>query len=115
MDWEIAGLPSVVTPAGFVSDGPTIPRIFWIIIPVWGRWGAAGVLHDYLCCRLVMLNPHPAAPTRVDADRLFLAAMKALGVGWFPRYILFLGVRIGAMLRLPTTMWQYNKNLPVMA
>ena len=111
--WQVEGSGEIVVPAGFISDGPTVPRLFWNLFPVWGRYGRAGVLHDYLCARITLLNPHPAAPTRLEADRIFLAAMVALDVGWLSRTILFLSVRIGARIGLHTTMWAYNKGLGV--
>ena len=48
MVWLVEGGTEITTPAGFVSDGPTIPRFLWAVLPVWGRWGRAGVMHDYL-------------------------------------------------------------------
>lgn len=34
-------------PAGFVSDGATVPRIFWPIFPPIGRYLKATLVHDY--------------------------------------------------------------------
>jgi hypothetical protein len=34
-------------PAGFKTDFASVPRIFWSIIPPYGRYGKAAVLHDY--------------------------------------------------------------------
>src|SRR5437870_2938357 len=35
---------------GFQTDFATIPRPFWIILPKWGRYGNATVIHDWLYC-----------------------------------------------------------------
>lgn len=36
-----------VVPAGFVSDGATVPRILWPIFPPIGRYLKATLVHDY--------------------------------------------------------------------
>ena len=38
----------VVVPKGFRTDLASSPRILWPILPPFGRWSAAAVLHDYL-------------------------------------------------------------------
>ncbi len=38
----------IVIPKGFRTDGASVPRLFWNIIPPWGRYGMAAVIHDYL-------------------------------------------------------------------
>jgi hypothetical protein len=95
----------------FVTDGPSIPRWLWWILPVWGSYGRAGVIHDYLCRQIAVNDPHPEAPTRADADRIFFEAMELLNVGWVQRHALYLGARIGAWLRVRTTMVDYNTTL----
>lgn len=95
----------------FVTDGTSIPRPLWPILPVWANWSRAGVIHDYLCYRIARNNPHPEAPTRDDADRIFFEAMTALDVSPVQKYVLYLGVRVGAWLNLRTTMIDYNSAL----
>ena len=109
--YEVGGRRSgraIVVWKGFITDGPSIPRLMWSILPVWASWSRAGVIHDCLCYLLAINNPHPEAPTRADADRIFLEALEALNVGWVQRYALYLGVRVGARLRVRTTMVDYN-------
>jgi len=72
-------------PAGFVTDFASVPRIFWNILPPWGRYGKAAVIHDY-CYRTACLS-------RRMCDRLFLEAMRALSVPAWKRYIMWLAVR----------------------
>jgi hypothetical protein len=98
----------------FVTDGPSIPRLFWRVLPVWATYSRAGVIHDYLCYLIARENPHPEAPTRADADRIFFEAMTALNVGRVQKYVLYLGVRLGARLNLKTTMIDYNTTLNAM-
>jgi hypothetical protein len=101
----------VVVPAEFVTDGPSVPRFLWAVLPVWGSWSRAGVVHDYLCCLVAMGRPHDEAPTRTDADRVFREAMFASGVGWLARTALYAGVRIGTICGVETTMVTYNEKL----
>jgi len=72
-------------PVGTHTDFASIPRGFrWMISRV-GRYGRAAVIHDHLCESKVV--------TRKVADRVFLEAMKELGVGWWKRRVMFMGVR----------------------
>jgi len=95
----------------FVTDGTSIPRLLWRILPVWGSYSRAGVIHDYLCYRIADNNPHPEAPTRDDADRIFFEAMTVLNVGRVQKYALYLGVRLATWFNLRTTMIDYNITL----
>src|SRR4029077_2230144 len=101
-------LSVIMVDKGFVTDGPSIPRFLWAILPVWASWSRAGVVHDYLCCMIALGRPHAQAPTRRDADHIFLEAMKAAEVGLFSRTILYLGVRIGTIFNVKTTMVTVN-------
>lgn len=96
---------------GFITDGPSIPQFMWNVLPVWGSWSRAGVLHDYLCCLISIGRPHREAPTRSDADRIFNEAMGALGVGSVQRNLLYLGVRTGTLFGVRTTMIDKNEKL----
>lgn len=42
-------LTSITVPEGYKTDFGTIPRIVWSILPPWGTYGKATVIHDYLC------------------------------------------------------------------
>ena len=33
---------------GFMTDFASIPRLFWIALPKWGKYGNAAVIHDWL-------------------------------------------------------------------
>ena len=82
--YEVGGRGSgrvILVSKDFITDGSSIPQFLWSILPVWARYSRAGVIHDYLCYRIAVNNPHPEAPTRDHADRDFLEAMEALNVG----------------------------------
>lgn len=89
-DYERGKLGSgdiIRVPAGFVTDGASVPRIFWNIFPPVGKYGKAAVLHDFLYWE--------QAYTRLEADNLLLEAMDALGVDWLTQLLIFRGVRLG--------------------
>ena len=75
---------------GFVTDLASIPRALrWMINPN-GKSRRAAVLHDFL-----YTGQHLS---RKDSDLLFLAALKADGVGLVTRQALYRGVRMGGWL-----------------
>jgi hypothetical protein len=87
----------IEVPQGFVTDGASVPRVFWSVLPPWGRYSRAAVLHDLLCALLDKGTPHDEAPTRRDADAIFFDAMAASGVNVVTRWVLWIGVRIGSV------------------
>lgn len=72
-------------PIGFQTDFATIPRPFWAILPKWGKYGNAAVIHDWLYW--TQTRPRPAA------DGVLLEAMGVLGVGAVTRYLIYGAVR----------------------
>lgn len=96
--YEVGALGSgrlIEVPAGFVTDGATVPRLLWSLLPAWGTYSRAAAVHDYLCKSL----PHRHAATRLAADRIFLDAMKVCGTGRLVRWIMYLAVRSFAIAR----------------
>ena len=71
---------------GFQTDFATIPRPFWAILPRWGRYGNAAVIHDWL----YWTHDRP----RQTADVIFLEAMGVLGVNALVKYGLYGAVRL---------------------
>lgn len=82
----------ITIPQGFVTDGATVPRLFWGLIPPWGKYGQAAVVHDYLCMGGVIhdtvLNTN-YLPPRAETDLIFLEAMTVLKVNWLTREIMY--------------------------
>ncbi len=89
-DVHLSGSPSnrIVVPKGFVTDFASIPRPLWNVLPPTGAYGKAAVLHDYLYRTAGMA-------TRPEADAVLKEAMEVIGVGWWTRQIIWLGVRAG--------------------
>lgn len=105
-DYEVGALGSgriIRVPKGFVTDFASIPQLFWNILPPWGVYGKACIVHDYLYQGGVIMEAYPTLPgvvihrdpTREEADNILREAMDALGVGWWTRNIIFRGVRLG--------------------
>ena len=44
-----AARDTFTVPAGFVTDFASVPRVFVWLLPRYGRWTQAAILHDYLC------------------------------------------------------------------
>lgn len=93
----------ITVPKGFITDGASVPRALWALFPSWGTYSRAAVVHDMLCHDLNRGTPHALAPTRKDADTIFLEAMKVCGTNWFTRTVLYVGVRIGSLKLLGRT------------
>jgi hypothetical protein len=71
---------------GFKTDFATVPRPFWIVLPKWGRYGNATVIHDWL----YWTQTRP----RREADVIFLEAMGVLGVSSLVKYPMYWAVRL---------------------
>src|SRR5687767_6014245 len=86
-----------VVPRGFTTDFASTPRFLWWLLPPYGRYAAAAIVHDWLYHRGVMM--------RITADRVFLEAMGSLGVLIGVRYVMWAAVRLFGWLA-----WERNGN-----
>lgn len=75
-----------IVPAGFKTDFASVPQVFTWLIPRYGTYTRAAILHDYLC------RP-PAPVTRADADGIFRRVLGELGVSTPRRYMMWAAVR----------------------
>ncbi len=92
-------------PARFVTDFASIPRFLWWLLPAWGRYGQAAVIHDYLYGggTIVWDTDEPMSlsmelcipPTRKNADQIMLEAMGVLNVKLWKKRLIYRGVRLG--------------------
>jgi len=77
----------VTVPAGFETDLASVPRII-VIYELWGnRAHREAVIHDYL----YRIDSIPQA-TKLQADRVFLEAMRVMGKPFYVRWFMFAGV-----------------------
>ncbi len=79
--------------AGFETDLASIPPMFRSIIPVNGQHRLAAIVHDDIYSKKGKMSF--GVLTRAQADRIFLEAMKELGVGFFTRQLMYAAVRAG--------------------
>lgn len=86
----------VTVPAGYLSDGASVPRMVWWLLPPWGAYGQAAVVHDLLCEYLQVLTDsgEPADITRAECDQLFAEAMAVLAVPRLKGITLYAGVSL---------------------
>lgn len=84
----------ITIPAGYLTDGASVPRVFWSLIPPWGNYGQAAVLHDWLCENgYVMVNGIIDNIDRKQADDIFLEAMGVLKVPKYKSIIMYYAIR----------------------
>ena len=76
----------IQVPAGFVTDFASVPRIFQSIIPSWGKFGKASVLHDF--CYSINFN------SRRWSDIMFRKAMIASGTPTWKVNLMYWAVRV---------------------
>lgn len=74
-------------PAGFETDGASVPRFLWFLFPPIGDYYRAAVIHDYLYSRA-------GECSRFLADSIFRDAMREDGVPALRRILIYYAVRI---------------------
>lgn len=89
-------------PAGFVTDFASVPQFMYWLIPSYGQYTNAAVVHDYLCVALADYYRYPAGypdppANAVDTDGIFRRIMREEGVPLVRRWLMWTGVRWGAM------------------
>lgn len=82
-----------VVPTGFVTDFATVPRIVQWLVPTYGKYTLAAVLHDWLCT----VGIETKAISSTDADGIFRRVMRELDVPWLQRWLMWAGVRWGSV------------------
>lgn len=104
--WTGSEGDTFTVPVGFVTDFATVPRFMhWLVLP-YGPYTRAAVLHDFLLTQLAewqaatdggaVMGWEPSADSH-DTDGIFRRAMKDLGVGYAKRWLMWAGVRWGAL------------------
>ena len=76
----------VSIPAGFVTDFASSPPPIWWLIPPWGKYGKAAVVHDYLY--------QTKTRTRKQTDDIFREAMIVLSVNPVRVFLMYWAVRL---------------------
>ncbi len=71
---------------GFVTDFASVPRLFIGIVPRWGKYGNAAVIHDWLYWN----QPR----SRQESDKIFYEAMGCFDVSTWKKKALYISVRL---------------------
>ena len=90
--------PSVVVPAGFVTDLASIPRVFWSLLPSDGAYTFPAIVHDYL----YWTQRYP----RPTADNVLRYGMEDMKVSNAVTVAIYTAVRVGG-----DSAWTNNANL----
>lgn len=85
---------TITVPDGFLTDGATVPRLLHIVLPPWGEYGQAAVLHDYTLETRRYDTDSNTRITRDEARSIFNEAMKVLKVPGYKRIPIVTGVYI---------------------
>jgi len=89
-------------PGGFVTDFASVPRFLTWLVPTMGTYTRAAIVHDWLCTQLETLhrlhgNPNAAPASARDTDGVFRRIMREEGVPLARRWLIWCGVRWGAV------------------
>jgi hypothetical protein len=97
--YESALVGIIIVPKGFETDFASVPRVPIFFTLFGDRAHREAVLHDYL-------YRTDAVPEldRSQVDRVFLEAMTERGKGFFVRWAMYAGVRLGGW-----TAWHKKK------
>ena len=82
-----------VVPAGFRTDFASVPRVVTWLVPRFGAYTLAAILHDWL----VTEGLRTKVVTSRQADGIFRRVMRESGVPVLRRWLMWAGVRWGAV------------------
>jgi hypothetical protein len=77
---------TIDVPIGFMTDFASVPRLLWAILPRWGKYGNAAVIHDYCYW--------DQSRSRKESDLIFREAMQVLEVLACTRSLMYWAVRL---------------------
>jgi len=100
---ELGSGDSVEVAIGFCTDFASIPRLFWIVLPRWGKYGNAAVIHDWLYW--------DQSRSRRAADDIMLEAMSVLSVSALKKYPIYWGVRAFGWIAWHRNQWDKRAEL----
>ena len=76
---------TIDVPIGFKTDFASVPRILWAVIPRWGKYGNAAVIHDYCYWEEKF--------SREESDMIFREGMDVLHVPFWQIILIYYAVR----------------------
>lgn len=83
---ELDSDETVTVPLGFQTDFASVPPVFRWLIPRWGKYGKAAIIHDYCYWE--------QRYTRERSDQIFREAMGVLGVARWKMFLMYQAVRL---------------------
>lgn len=94
--------------SGFLTDGATIPRALWWLLPPLGEYTQATTLHDKLCNTYYVIELIDGVETKVPIDRkridsILEEALIVTNVTKWKRLVIMAGVNTYRTLRNPKT------------
>lgn len=96
---ETGSTSYVYIPQGYLTDGASAPLWISRIVPPMGSYGAAAIVHDYLCEYLtVQTATGERGITRAQGDAIFYDAMRVLGVPLWKRLVMYSAVRLHSII-----------------
>jgi hypothetical protein len=84
-------------PLEMLTDFASVPRPFVWLLPRYGRWTKAAIVHDYLWRQAVPLSDGRLSLRQADA--IFRRAMRELDVAFLRRWFMWTAVRWGALTK----------------
>jgi hypothetical protein len=84
-----------VVPAGTTTDLATIPRVVRWLLPQDGKWTRSSVFHDWACT----VGIRDGLLTSRDVDGLYRRQCREDGTPLLARWLLWTGVRYGALAK----------------
>ena len=100
-DWKLLrslgyqGNKRFVVEPEMTTDFASVPRVFVWLLPRYGRYTKAAILHDFLWRTQVKAG----RLSWRDADGMFRRAMRELNVPFLRRWVMWAAVRIGALTK----------------
>jgi len=82
---------------GFKTDFASIPRLFWWLLPRWGKYGNAAVIHDWLYWT--------QERDRRSCDAITLEAMGVLQVPGWQKYSIYWAIRVFGWIAWYRNQW----------
>lgn len=93
---------------GFITDGATIPRFLWWLLPPVEEYTQCTTLHDKLCTTYYIIElrdgvEHKVPVTRKVIDGILKESMDVMEITPWKKQAIMLGVNLNRIVRRPKT------------
>lgn len=96
---EVLEIHGIKIPKGFITDGATIPKIFWNILSPYGNYFYAVLLHDYLCLYAkLQVKKKDCIKIRILAGKFLREELRNQGVPFIKRLLIGSAVRLDTLI-----------------